>query len=67
VAITIHCIDPGTVEGVEVKAFDGVHWEAAYAATGISNITPPSKTAATAAATGGAIEGAGEEGGGGWH
>lgn len=27
---------PGTVDSVEVRSFDGVHWEQSYAATGIA-------------------------------
>ncbi len=38
-AITVHCIDPGTVRSCTVKQFDGVHWEDAYAATSITSIT----------------------------
>lgn len=36
IAVTIACIDPGTVESVEVKQFDGRNWEASAAATGIA-------------------------------
>jgi len=36
VAVTIHCIDAGTVEAVTVCSFDGLNWEAAFAASGIA-------------------------------
>ena len=36
VAVTIHCLDPGTVQEVTVKSFDGQQWEKSYAATGIA-------------------------------
>ena len=26
-AVTVHCLDPGTVEAIEVKYFDGENWE----------------------------------------
>ena len=34
VAVTVHCLDPGTVASVEVRKFDGTDWGASYAATG---------------------------------
>lgn len=37
VAVTIHCLDPGTVQEVRVKTFDGQQWEKSYAATGIAS------------------------------
>ena len=36
VAVTVHCLDPGTVSSVEVRKFDGTDWGASYAATGIA-------------------------------
>jgi hypothetical protein len=39
VAITVHCIDPGTVSSVQARQFDGQHWEQAYASTGIAQAT----------------------------
>ena len=35
-AVTFQCLDPGTVEGVEVRRFDGQHWEAFIADSGIN-------------------------------
>ena len=35
VAVTVACIDPGTLQSVTTKTYDGVHWEAAYAASAI--------------------------------
>jgi hypothetical protein len=28
VSVSARCLDPGTVAGVKVRAFDGAHWEA---------------------------------------
>ena len=36
VAVTVHCLDPGTVASVEVRKFDGQDWAGSYAATGIA-------------------------------
>ena len=36
VAVTIACIDAGTVASVDVKSFDGRNWEASHAASGIA-------------------------------
>ena len=36
VAVTVHCLDPGSVSSVEVRKFDGTDWGASYAATGIA-------------------------------
>ena len=36
IAVTVACIHPGTVAAVEVRPFDGRHWEQAHAATGIA-------------------------------
>lgn len=35
-AITIHCLDPGTIKHVTVKQFDGQHWEEAHESTRIN-------------------------------
>ena len=37
--VTVHCVDPGTMEHVEVTQFDGRNWEKEYAATGIAEQT----------------------------
>ena len=42
VAVTVHCLDAGTVDGVEVKRFDGAQWEAAYAGSNIAACTASS-------------------------
>jgi len=39
VGVTVHCIDPGTVQSVEVKSFDGLNWERDFKKTGISQQT----------------------------
>ncbi|GJP48032.1 hypothetical protein CLOM_g7272 [Closterium sp. NIES-68] len=36
VAVTVHCLDPGTVTHVVTRSFDGQHWEEAYRATEIA-------------------------------
>lgn len=40
VAVTVHCLDPGTVIKLTVKQFDGQNWEQAYHGTGIASATP---------------------------
>jgi hypothetical protein len=50
VAVTVHCVDAGTLSRVTTRAFDGAHWEDAFAATGIA---AASKVAPAAAAGGG--------------
>ncbi|WIA16298.1 hypothetical protein OEZ85_012999 [Tetradesmus obliquus] len=40
-AVTVHCIDPGTVASVTVKQYDGQNWEASYQATGIQAASKP--------------------------
>ena len=37
VAVTVACIAPGTLASVTTKQFDGVHWEAAFRQSSISN------------------------------
>ena len=34
-AVTVHCLTSDTVRGVEVRRFDGVHWEQFIAGSGI--------------------------------
>lgn len=34
-AVTVNCIDPGTLKSVTVKSYNGQDWEGSYAATGI--------------------------------
>ena len=34
-AITVHCIEPGTITDIEVKHFDGVNWEGTIDKSGI--------------------------------
>ena len=36
VAVTVHCLDPGTVQSVETREFDGEHWEENLQASGIA-------------------------------
>ncbi len=33
-AVTLHCVDPGTIASVEVRRFDGQNWEAFYSGQG---------------------------------
>lgn len=39
VAVTAHCLDPGTVEGQETRTFDGANWEAAFATSTIKDMS----------------------------
>ncbi|GBF92712.1 centromere V [Raphidocelis subcapitata] len=63
-AVTIYCIKPGTVGSIEVRSYDGVNWEAAYAATGIAACGSGSGGSGSAGGGGGAqaVEGAGGDG-----
>lgn len=36
VAVTVRCVDPGTVKGQEVRKFDGQNWDAAFTASSIA-------------------------------
>ena len=46
-AVTVNCIDPGTITNVEVKTYDGVNWEANYDNSGIAAMSKPAITPAT--------------------
>mmetsp|Transcript_21821 Transcript_21821/g.56804 ORF Transcript_21821/g.56804 Transcript_21821/m.56804 type:complete len:135 (+) Transcript_21821:217-621(+) len=37
VAVTVACIQPGTMAELDVRAFDGQNWDVSYAATGIAS------------------------------
>ena len=41
VAVTVACIAPGTVASVQIRAFDGLNWEAAFAASTIAAQSAP--------------------------
>ena len=32
-AVTVQCLDPGTVEHIDIKKVDGVNWEETFAQT----------------------------------
>ena len=36
VGVTLYCVDEGTIADVEIRKFDGRHWERSHAATGIA-------------------------------
>jgi len=36
VGVTLYCVDEGTIADVEIRKFDGQHWERSHAATGIA-------------------------------
>ncbi|XP_060185180.1 uncharacterized protein LOC132614683 [Lycium barbarum] len=36
-AVTLWCVDPGTLSHVEIKCFDGQNWEGSYEQTGIAS------------------------------
>ncbi|XP_024369835.1 uncharacterized protein [Physcomitrium patens] len=44
VAVTVKCVDPGTLASVEIKTFDGQNWEASYAKSGIAAASEPCQT-----------------------
>ncbi|KAL9392103.1 hypothetical protein Peur_016023 [Populus x canadensis] len=37
VAVTFKCVDPGTLNDVEIKHYDGINWESSYKQTGIAS------------------------------
>eukprot|EP00250_Pteridium_aquilinum_P022685 c25555_g1_i1 orf=243-653(-) len=39
VAVTVRCVDPGTITHVIVKKFDGIDWEDSFAASNISSLS----------------------------
>ncbi|CAM6102713.1 unnamed protein product [Calypogeia fissa] len=41
IAVTVHCIDPGSVKSIEVKKFDGQNWESSFIASSISACSEP--------------------------
>lgn len=43
VAVTIHCLDPGTVEEVETRTFDGENWEDFFESSGIAEFSKDSR------------------------
>lgn len=38
-AITVHCVDPGTIANIEVRFFDGKNWEDFVETSGIREMT----------------------------
>lgn len=43
IAITIRCVDPGTLSHVEIKQYDGRNWESSYGQTEIASCSKPTK------------------------
>ncbi|KAG0589204.1 hypothetical protein M758_1G002300 [Ceratodon purpureus] len=41
IAVTVYCVDPGTISHVETKTYDGQNWEANYDKTGIADFSKP--------------------------
>ena len=37
--ITVHCLDPDTVDEVEIRNFDGEHWEDFIEQSGITELS----------------------------
>ncbi|XP_010273210.1 PREDICTED: centromere protein V [Nelumbo nucifera] len=37
IAVTVKCVDPGTLSHVEIRQFDGVNWETSYNQTSIAS------------------------------
>jgi hypothetical protein len=40
--VTIFCLDPGTVDQVDIRQFDGDHWEDNFEQSGISECSKDS-------------------------
>lgn len=40
-SVNVHCLDPGTVEQVDIETFDGQNWEANAAALAHLSAAPP--------------------------
>ncbi|KAL3685074.1 hypothetical protein R1sor_003096 [Riccia sorocarpa] len=38
-AVTVRCVDPGTIEILEIRTFDGQNWEESYTKTNIAAMT----------------------------
>ncbi|KAK1307590.1 hypothetical protein QJS10_CPA09g00377 [Acorus calamus] len=45
VAVTINCVDHGTLTHVEIRHFDGRNWEKSYDQTGITSFSKPDEEA----------------------
>ncbi|MCO5585949.1 hypothetical protein L7F22_039884 [Adiantum nelumboides] len=43
IAVTVRCVDPGTITHVSVKKFDGINWEDSFAASDISTLSKGEK------------------------
>lgn len=39
IAVTVACVDPGTLKHVEIKTYDGKNWEKSYGQTAISSFS----------------------------
>ncbi|CAN6484738.1 unnamed protein product [Victoria cruziana] len=39
IAVTVSCVDPGTLTHVEIRHFDGRNWDASYEETSISSFS----------------------------
>lgn len=44
VAVTIYCVEPGTLRSAEVRAYDGRDWEASHARSGIQALSKDSSS-----------------------
>ena len=42
IAVTIACIEPGTVDSVDIQTYDGQNWEKSYKETSIAKESNPS-------------------------
>ncbi|XAR73564.1 hypothetical protein NMG60_11007571 [Bertholletia excelsa] len=44
IAVTLRCVDPGTIVHVEIKDFDGTNWENSFDLSGIASCSKPETT-----------------------
>eukprot|EP00249_Psilotum_nudum_P017632 c26418_g1_i1 orf=649-1074(-) len=44
IAVTVNCVDPGTITHVEVRKYDGKNWERSYAESHIAKFSKPEQS-----------------------
>jgi hypothetical protein len=47
-AVTVHCLEPGTVQSVDVRRFDGTNWEGWLENSGIQAFSKPTTSGSAA-------------------
>jgi hypothetical protein len=43
--VTVHCLDPGTVQNIEIRRIDGTKWEEFIEGSGIQEFSKDTKDA----------------------